>query len=102
MTIPFHLITREDHWQIMNAAMAATAIAKELGIDYPTIDASMDLSACHVVGCALDLPALNKAFFSEEHRQDFGHDVLGIRRHLDRDTGELRDCFRPRFARKEG
>ena len=30
--------------------------------------------------------------------QDLAHDVAGIMRHLDRETGELRDGFTPRFA----
>lgn len=31
---------------------------------------------------------------------DFVHDVFGIRRHLNRETGELGDCFSPRFSRR--
>ena len=30
---------------------------------------------------------------------DFGHDVFGIRRHINRQTGELENCFLPRCAR---
>lgn len=29
---------------------------------------------------------------------EFAHDVFGIRRHINRETGELEDCFMPRFA----
>ena len=29
---------------------------------------------------------------------NFGHDVLGIYRHLNRQTGEMEDCFVPRFS----
>ena len=29
---------------------------------------------------------------------DFAHDVGGIQNHINRDTGELEDCFVPRFA----
>ena len=29
---------------------------------------------------------------------NFAHDVNGIRRHLNRETGELENCFVPRFA----
>ena len=32
---------------------------------------------------------------------DFIHDVFGIRRHLDVATGELRDCFVPRYAARQ-
>lgn len=31
---------------------------------------------------------------------NFAHDAFGIARHLDRDTGELTDCFLPRFTKK--
>lgn len=29
---------------------------------------------------------------------NFGHDMLGIRQHLNRKTGEIEGCFVPRFA----
>lgn len=33
---------------------------------------------------------------------NFAHDIFGIRRHLNRSSGKLEDCFRPRFSvRKE-
>ena len=53
----------------------------------------MDLMACHTSGCKLDLDKLAKA-------DDFNllHDVCGINRHLDRETGKLQHCFLPRFA----
>jgi Family of unknown function (DUF6874) len=44
--------------------------------------------------CPLDLLKLLDA-----DDGNFSHDVFGIMRHLDRETGELRDCFIPRFAR---
>jgi len=59
------------------------------------LDVSMDLTACHLNGCPLDLDGLLNA-----ERFDFVHDVTGICRHIDRTTGELRDCFLPRYAAK--
>ena len=53
----------------------------------------MDLIACHTHGCQLDLAKMIAA-----NRSDLIHDIVGINRHLDRETGELRDCFLPRFA----
>ena len=32
---------------------------------------------------------------------NFGHDVFGIYRHLDRTTGKLMNCFVPRFAQRQ-
>jgi hypothetical protein len=57
------------------------------------LDVTMDLIACHMVGCRLDLAKLLRA-----NVLDFSHDVFGIRRHLNRETGELFDCFLPRCA----
>ena len=65
------------------------------GGSYPVLDATMDLDACHSNGCALDLDALLEA-----DQANFTHDVCGIRAHLDRDTGQLVDCFLPRYAAK--
>lgn len=72
----------------------ARRAAYELGADYTQIE--MDVVACHMNGCPLDLKRLLAAEDGE-----FAHDILGIRRHIDRDTGELRNCFVPRFSQSE-
>src|SRR3546814_19495088 len=53
----------------------------------------MDLAECHANGNRLRLDDLAKA-------DDFNllHDVVGIHRHLDRETGKLMDHFVPRFT----
>ena len=53
----------------------------------------MDITACHLNGCKLDLDRLLKA-----NGGDFAHDVTGIRVHIDRETGKLGDCFSPRYT----
>lgn len=53
----------------------------------------MDIEATHDK-CPLDLQKL-----LEFPDFDFIHDVCGIARHLDRNTGELTDCFLPRCAK---
>jgi hypothetical protein len=53
----------------------------------------MDLTAAHNA-CPLDLDRLATA-----PELDFWHDVYGIARHIDRETGQLGDCFLPRYAR---
>ena len=58
---------------------------------YPKLDVMMDVTAVHANGNPLRLRELLAA-----DDGDFAHDVFGIRRFLNRDTGEL-DCFRPRF-----
>lgn len=61
------------------------------GMDRATVH--MDVEATHCNGCPLDLNQL-LAFDAG----NFGHDVQGIARHLDRQTGKLMDCFLPRCS----
>ena len=54
----------------------------------------MDITACHLNGCPLDLPKLLAAPTGV-----FGHDVFGIRRFIDRSTGKIDPAkFDPRCA----
>jgi len=57
----------------------------------------MDIVATHISGCKLKLKELFEAAAG-----DFLHDVCGIMRHLNRKTGELQDCFLPRYAFMKG
>ena len=52
----------------------------------------MDISAAHL-SCPIKLDKLLEA-----DDFNFCHDVAGIVNHIDRTTGELKDCFVPRFA----
>ena len=58
-----------------------------------TMSTEMDIIACHRNGCPLDLLRL-----ADAPDFDFVHDIWGIRRHINRKTGKLGDCFVPRFA----
>lgn len=62
---------------------------------YDRETALMDLDACISNGCPLKLKKLLEA-----PDFDFSHDICGIARHMDRDTGKLRDFFNPRCARR--
>lgn len=81
------------------AAITTRAIraARDAGFKYSRLDADMDITACHANGCPLNLEKLLTA-----PDFDFAHDIFGIRRHLDRETGELRDRFLPRSATRKG
>jgi hypothetical protein len=61
----------------------------------PTVRASivLDLVMAHRMQ-PLDLELLLAA-----DDANFAHDVFGIMRHIDRNSGAMRDCFVPRFAR---
>lgn len=56
----------------------------------------MDLCACHANGNPLRLADLLAA-----DDLNFTHDITGIARHMDRETGQLRDLFSPRFSRRD-
>ena len=74
------------------AEIAERAIA--LGVDRSKLDLVMDLEAAHHA-CPLDLHGLQHANVA-----NFMHDVCGIGVHLNRETGELEDCFLPRYAKR--
>ncbi len=89
-------VSKKDFVLIERIATRATRLAERATVTYSVLDAQMDLTACHANGCPLRLPAL---FLAGEF--DFLHDVLGIRRHLNRRTGKLENHFWPRSAVKE-
>jgi len=57
------------------------------------IDLRIDLIATHNHACHLNLVKMLKA-----PDFDFMHDIIGIRRHLNRETGQLGNHFIPRCA----
>lgn len=75
----------------------ASKIAKRAVLELdPDVDVQsiiMDVVAAHTHGCKLKLRTLLDFALG-----DFVHDICGINRHLDRNTGELQDCFLPRCA----
>nr|WP_312294666.1 hypothetical protein [Brevundimonas diminuta] len=58
-----------------------------------TLHCVMDICAVHANGTPLRLADLLSA-----DDFNFAHDWYGIRRHLDRETGQLRACFSPRAS----
>ncbi len=61
--------------------------------DYGKNAWALDVTAVHCNGCQLRLHELLAS--GDAH---FAHDLGGIRRHLDRDTGKLPETWHPRFA----
>ncbi len=92
-TIPQFTASKAEHQLIIKIAQRLQPIADAYGIDVDYTSLCMDIEACHCNGCELDLQKLLDAPDS-----DFGHDVFGIRRHINRRTGQLEDCFLPRCA----
>lgn len=85
--------TKEDFALISKIAKRAVALAAKFDVDYDIMTANMDINSCHSNGTPLRLAALLAA-----DDFNFGHDVFGIRRHINRETGKLENCFVPRFA----
>ena len=86
---------KEDMDLISKIAKRAVRVASIKGqFKYNYMTAMMDIEAAHCNGCPLDLERLlNSKDF------DFAHDIFGIAAHINRTTGELEDCFVPRFAK---
>lgn len=88
-------VNKSDFKTINAIADRASAMALQHGKEYERTEAAMDLTATHANGCPLKLEALLAA-----EPFDFAHDVFGIRRHLNRATGQLENFFVPRYAAK--
>ena len=86
-------VSKSEMTTINEISRRAVAMAQELGHDIPIMDFHMDITACHANGCPLKLSELASA-----PQFDFAHDVFGIRRHINRETGQLEDCFLPRYS----
>lgn len=77
---------------IVRRAIAEATLAKLPRID--PLQLEMDITATHCNGNPLRLEDMLTAPV-----MDLMHDIVGIRRHLDRKTGKLGDCFSPRYSR---
>lgn len=60
--------------------------------NYDPIELEMDITAAHIANPL----TLEKLLHADDF--NFLHDVSGIHRHIDRETGEMNNCFRPRFS----
>jgi hypothetical protein len=88
-------ITPEDFAIIQKIAERAYPLFTEAGVPCTRMDVLMDIEAAHLA-CPLKLEELLAA-----PEPDFGHDMTGIYRHLNRETGELENYFLPRYAQPE-
>jgi hypothetical protein len=92
------MVSDADRAPISRIADRAHAIGlkhRPKGAVRKTLEYMMDITAVHANGCPLDLYRLLAA-----DDANFAHDVFGIERHLNRLTGQLENCFLPRFALK--
>jgi hypothetical protein len=75
-------------------ARRAVTMARQLKTEYKLMDCIMDLDACHNNGCPLKLQELLNA-----EDVNIAHDVGGIHNNLNRKTGQLENCFLPRYSK---
>ena len=97
MAIDWSKTTKEDTELTHKCAKRAVELYAECGHDNVSLlDVDMDIRATHMT-CPLKLAELLEA-----DGFNFMHDITGINRHLNRATGELENCFLPRFAVLQG
>ncbi len=92
MALTFATFTKDEQEAVEVIIDRALPLFRACNISYIRRAIEMDLSATHAT-CPLRLQDLASA-----PDPDFGHDVLGIYRYLDRKTGVLTNLFCPRFA----
>ena len=92
--IKFAKFTSDEQKIVSQIVDRAISMAVAEGITIQRSDMEMDIAAAHA-DCPLALTDLLNA-----KNGDFGHDVFGIRRYMNRKTGKLENCFLPRAARK--
>lgn len=88
MRVEFAKLTDQDHARLSDILDRASQMFPDLD----RLSLMMDMKACHT-HCPLDFARLLTA-----DDVTFGHDIGGIMRHMDRETGHLGGCFVPRTA----
>lgn len=95
MTINFK-VTRDEQDVIASIVERTIKLYEDARAVPPRrMDLTMDITAAHANGCPLDLEGLRDA-----RPADFLHDVSGIMRHINRETGALEGFFLPRYHRR--
>ena len=87
--------SRFEYEMFSKIADRAIALAKEHGTVIEKFTMVMDIDNAHK-----QIPMDLNAFLAMP-MVDFAHDAFGIRRHMNRRTGQLEDCFVPRCALRE-
>lgn len=88
------MLSKGDQERIKDIAHRAVILAAE--------KTAQDLSSTQVilaVALAHEKQPINLVGLLHAKDFDFIHDVWGIMRHINYATGELEDCFLPRYAR---
>lgn len=92
--IKFAELTEEERLPFRQVLERALSLFKHISVWKEPMTLELDLLAAHAQ-VPMDFQVL-----AEFPDSDFNHDILGIHKHIDRETGKLRDCFVPRCAKK--
>jgi hypothetical protein len=93
--VKFDVTSHENQTIAFIVSRAAGLLATHAHeLKYSRMEIYMDVTACHTNGNPLRLEELMNA----KSDYEFMHDVLGIRKHIDRTTGKLDGIFTPRFS----
>lgn len=92
--LPLMDVSKEEQKTIMAIVKRYCDVVGD-ALELRPISMMLDLKACHSNGCPLDLEAMLAA----PRDSDIVHDISGIERHLNRETGKLEGGFTPRYAR---
>ena len=79
-----------EEYKLINRIVFRAASLLE---NFQITEVAMDITAVHTNGCPLRLDELLAA-----DNFNFLHDVVGIQRNMNRQTGKLERSFTPRFA----
>ncbi len=82
--------------KIVDRGMEMAEKARRTDITKDRMSITMDITACHCSGNPLRLED-----FLAADGFNFSHDFFGINRHIDRVTGQMTDCFVPRFSKRD-
>lgn len=89
-------ISPEDSALLDKIADRAQAVFDKHKQPFDRLAFLMDVTACHANACALDFKRLLTA-----DNFTFLHDLSGIGKNLDRNTGQLLNHFLPRLAKRQ-
>lgn len=89
------MLEYKDLDRLIDVSKRAEWVYRMAGDELPLGQSMVDLIMCHA-RCHLKLAEL-----LEIGDDPFAKEILDIRRHIDRDTGTLRDGYWPRYAEPE-
>ena len=94
--VRFARYTEEESAAVDRIVARARRMCAGMGVQIDERSLRTDLAATHASR------PLRLGELADADDFDLSHDVFGIVRHMDRNTGELRNCFVPRFTERTG